>query len=524
VNLKINDLFLHPAIKELAECVTEAKHVISQGTVEGQVELNSIQQWFFRSKTRDRHHFNHALMLYRDSEDGFDEKILKQVFTRLVEHHDALRMVYTISREKRQGHQEIIILQEYRGLEGKLFDFEVFNIKETCPGEAIETAIHNQANRIQASINLEKGPLVKLGLFKTREGDHLLVVIHHLVVDGISWRILLEDFGIAYQQLEQEKKIEFQEKTHSFQYWCRELTGYAKSQHLLKEAKYWRGIEVEAAKIEPLRKDWEIGQNKKIHKYTENVTIDLDKVNTNLLLKKVNEVYNTEINDILLTALGMAVKEWAGLDRVFIYLEGHGRESIAAGMDINRTVGWFTSLSPVILDMSRAKDISYAIRHVKEILRRVPNKGIGYGILKYLTPGAKKQTWTDSIEFKSEPGIYFNYLGQYGRDNQNNNSFIKISSISPGENISPEMERTCAIDINGMVVQGKLSLVFTYNKYEYKRDNMEKLAAGYRSHLLDIIDHCHKKEEKELTPSDLGYAGIKIEEIEAFEDEFSDLD
>jgi bacitracin synthase 3 len=463
-------------------------------------------------------------MLYRDSKDGFDEKILKQVFTKLVEHHDALRMVYTISPEKHRGPREMMIKQECSGLTGKLFDIEVFNIEETYPVEEMETAIRNQANRIQASINLEKGPLVKLGLFKTREGDHLLVVIHHLVVDGISWRILLEDFGIAYQQLEQEKKIQLQEKTHSFQYWSRELTAYAKSELLIKEVKYWKEIEGEIAKIKSLPKDWQIGPDKKKHKYTENVTIDLDKENTGLLLRKVNEVYNTEINDILLTALGMVIKEWTGLDRVVINLEGHGRESIVEGMDISRTPGWFTSLFPVILDMGQAKDISYAIRHVKEILRRVPNKGIGYGILKYLTPAAKKQAWTDSIEFKTEPEIYFNYLGQFGRDNQNNNAFIKISSISPGKNISPGMERTCTIDINGMVVEGKLSLVFTYNKYEYKKDNLEKLAAGYRSHLLNIIDHCSKKEEQELTPSDLGYAGIKIEEIEAFEDEFTGLE
>jgi len=517
INVKLNDLFLHPVIKELEKYITKSQQVIPQETVKGEVELTPIQSWFFQSDFNQPHHFNQAVMLYH--EKGFDEEILEKVLAKMIAHHDALRMIYN-----RRGRNPINVLQWNRGIEGKLFDLELFDFKVTPPGLSIAKEIENRANQVQASIDLGKGPLVKLGLFKTTTGDHLLMVIHHLVVDGISWRILLEDFSTGYQQVQQGKEIEFQEKTHSFQYWSRELTGYAKGEHLLKEVKYWRDIGVESAKIEPLPKDGEIGPDKKKHKFTENVTIDMDRGNTGLLLKKVNEVYNTEINDILLTALGMVVKEWTGLDRLFIYLEGHGREAIIEGLDISRTVGWFTGLFPVILDMTPANDISYAIRHVKEILRRVPNKGIGYGILKYLTPGAKKQTWTDSIEFKSEPDIYFNYLGQFGRDNQNNDSFIKISSINPGKNISPEMERTNAIDINGMVVQGKLSLIFTYNKYEYKRDTIEKLAAGYRSHLVDIIDHCRKKEEKELTPSDLGYTGIKIEEIEVFEDEFSDLD
>jgi non-ribosomal peptide synthase protein (TIGR01720 family) len=333
-------------------------------------------------------------------------------------------------------------------------------------------------------------------------------------VDGISWRILLEDFAAAYQQLKQGKEIEFQEKTDSFASWARQLTVYAESKRLLKEIKYWQELEVEAAKLEPLPKDWQIGQDKKKQKYAQRVTISLDKESTELLLKKVNRAYNTEINDILLTALGMAVKEWSGLDKVFINLEGHGREPIIEGIDISRTVGWFTSLYPVILDMRPAKDLSYVIRHVKETLRRVPHKGIGYGILKYLTPAEKKQTWTDSLEFKTEPEIMFNYLGQFD---------IKISPLHAGETNNPEMERTCSIDINGMVAGGKLSLVFTYNQYEYQQGNVEKLAESYQSHLLDIVDHCCQKKEKELTPTDLGYSGIKIEEIDAYEDEFSDL-
>jgi len=503
LDLKISDLYANPYIKELGKYVKGANQVSHQGIVKGEAPLTPIQKWFFQNDFIDPHHFNQAVMIYK--EEGFDENHIKKVFTKIVEHHDALRMVF-----RKEGNN---IVQRNRGLEGELFDFEVFNFKHK---DKIPAEIEKEASRIQGSIDLEKGPLVKVGLFKTSGGDHLLIVIHHLVIDGISWRILFEDLGTGYRQLEQGEEIKFQEKTGSFMNWSQKLNEYAsgitkgKNSKIRKELEYWRGIET--TPMEPLPRDHKVDSAKKTKEYIESVSLELDEEETETLLKRVNWAYNTEINDILLTALGLSLTEWTGNQKVLINLEAHGRESIIEGVNLSRTVGWFTTQYPVVLDMSRSEDLSYAIKCIKETLRRIPNKGIGYGILRYLTPEEKK----DGLVCGVEPEINFNYLGQFGQESSA--GFIQSSVMSPGQSTSPALQHNRVLDINGMLVDGKLKLILSYIRYEYDTATIEMLADSYRASLLRIIDHCSKKEEKELTPSDLGYKKITLEDLSIITD------
>jgi amino acid adenylation domain-containing protein/non-ribosomal peptide synthase protein (TIGR01720 family) len=516
LKMEIKDLFLYPTVKQLSKYIKKTDRVIPQGSVEGEVPLTPIQQWFFQSFSTNYHHFNQAVMLYR--QEGFDEIALKNLFKKIVEHHDALRMVYRVNHTP-----ETVIIQRNRGIhgnsKGKLFDFNVFDYREAKPGD-IGTPIREQANRIQASIDLQEGPLVKLGLFKTSSGDHLLIAIHHLVIDGVSWRILLEDFTAGYQQLQEGKDIRFQDKTDSFQYWSQRLREYAGGNEILKESDYWKSIEEQ--EITPIPRDFDIstspGNNK--FKNREKVSLSLNSRETGQLLKEVNHAYGTEINDVLLAALGMAVNDWCGNPRVLVNLEGHGRENIIEDINISRTIGWYTTQFPVVLDMNRSQDLSYTIKAVKEMLRRIPNKGIGYGILKYLIPAEKRA----GLVFTHKPGISFNYLGQFGQEHNSSGEFSQISNLSMGNTINPELEAVFAIDINGMIGQkGELVLGFSYNKYEYKKSTIEKLVDLYRSNLLKIIRHCTQKEEKELTPSDLTYSDFSIKELEDLNSELKDL-
>ncbi|UCH97971.1 MAG: AMP-binding protein, partial [Candidatus Aminicenantes bacterium] len=404
LNLKINHLFLYPTIKELTRHITKTQQAIKQEIGEGEVDLTPIQRWFFQSDLKDKHHFNQAVLLY--CEQGFDEEILKKVLTKLVEHHDALRMVYDFNQ---QIHEKAIVVQGNRGINGKLLDFEIMDIKDR---DDIEKPIEKEANRIQQSIDLKTGPLVKTGLFKTREGDHLLIVIHHLVVDGISWRILLEDLASGYIQAHQGKEIKFPGKTDSFKHWASQLKEYAAAKEnkqakgILNQLEYWQAVD--AHQPEPLPVDHEIGMRLKKKKYCKTISITLDQQITELLLRNVNQTYNTEINHILLAALGMTIKQWAGLEKITINLEGHGREPIIPDIDISRTVGWFTTQYPVTLDMAGTGNLAGVLKSVKKTLRRIPDKGIGYGILRYLTPLQKKEGHL----FNLQPEISFNFLGE----------------------------------------------------------------------------------------------------------------
>lgn len=491
LKVETRDFFLYPTIKELSKAVKKIKRVIDQSAVQGEVKLTPIQRSFFEDLTA-ANHYNQAVMLY--TQKGFDPELVTQAFTKIVEHHDALRMIYEVN-----GSQ---IIQMNRAIEGKFFDLEIFDFTNVMD---LEVEMIREVNILQSGIKLDEGPLVKLGLFKTNEGDHLLIVIHHLVVDGVSWRILLADFAIGYQQSAKGEEICLQDKTDSYQYWSDELAKYAEGQEVLNELVYWK--EIEENEFVSLPHDHQVDQEMRKGKNYISANIELSKDETSQLLKEVNWAYNTEINDILLSALGLTIQEWAGLEKTFITLEGHGREEIMEDMDISRTVGWFTTKFPVLLDISKTEGLSYSIKSVKEILRRVPNKGIGFGILKYLTPDERKE----GVQFRIEPEISFNYLGEF---DQNSNELFIFSNLNMGNFVSPELERKNVLDINGMIVEEKLILSFTYNRYEYEEESIENLIDCYKSNLLKIVEHCIGKEEKEVTPSDLGDNEISIEELD----------
>jgi non-ribosomal peptide synthase protein (TIGR01720 family) len=355
---------------------------------------------------------------------------------------------------------------------------------------------------------------VNVGLFKSSHGDHLLIIIHHLVVDGVSWRILLEDFVIGYSQLLKGEEIKFQEKTDSYRCWADKLKEYAETKQALKELDYWK--EVSETEVEKLPADYESTLEDKKYRYnysygySETVRMKLDKTNTDMLLHQVNQVYGTEINDILLAALGRAVKDWSGIEKILLNLEGHGRNPILEDVDISRTVGWYTTRYPMVLTVNDAGHLDYNIISVKETLRRIPNKGIGYGVLRYLTPDHKKE----GFSFDYQPEISFNYLGEFGQENHPDTGITWVPRMNKGNSISAETEMHAVIDINGLVVEGMLFLSFTYNKHMYEKVIVDQLVELYRSNLIEIIEHCSQKEESELTPSDFTGENIEMEELD----------
>ncbi|MGD2089308.1 MAG: amino acid adenylation domain-containing protein [Candidatus Aminicenantes bacterium] len=519
--VEMKDIFRFPSIAQLAPLIKKKHRTADQSIVTGIVPLTPIQKRFFenQSPAKAKHHFNHAIMLF--NEKGFNEVVVKKVFEKIVQHHDTLRMVYKFNPETDQRHKGLgpAVLQENRGIEGTLVEFSLVNLKDRNYGSTeMETEIQKQAQRVHESIDLTSGPLVKLALFKTLQGDHLLIVIHHLVIDGVSWRIVLEDFHLGCRQMEKGEEVKFQEKTDSFKYWSEKLSQYATGadgaagtgqRNLIKELAYWRELEQAATQIEGLPVIAETNREKRRHEYMETLEVKLDEEESGNLLERVNWTYNTEINDILLTALAMALKQWTGKQKALLHLEGHGRESIIRDVDISRTVGWFTSLYPVILDLgqSESESLSDAIKHIKETLRRIPNKGIGYGILRYLTPPRYK----NGFSLACEPGICFNYLGQVGQEITPGN--LVLSRINPGKSTSRQLEQEYTLDINGMVLEGKLTLLFFYNIHEYEKDHIQRLADRFKSNLLSIIAHCSQKQERELTPSDVGYPGLSLKEF-----------
>lgn len=497
--LSVKHLLQHPSIAEVASSVRRFRQMVDQGPVEGEVGLTPIQMELFQMQEGDGlHHYNQSVLLYR--QNGFDLSFVCRAFERLTEHHDALRMQVFRSDEGSW-------VQHNKGLKGQQVHVHVVDMTQEFD---ISARIAEEELNIQRSMNLMTCPtLVKLGLFRTATGDHLLITIHHLVVDGVSWRILLEDFSDLYSQLEANTEMKLPSKTTSYREYASQLQNFAGSKKLIKELDYWK--EIESVSVAPLPTDGEAFQHKQADERLLSLT--LSKEETGLLLKETHQAYHTEINDILLTALGLAVQQWTGQEQVLINLEGHGREEILPGVDITRTVGWFTSIYPVLLDL-RAPDqihpksnpLGYRIKRVKDGLRRIPNKGIGYGIAKYMMPKEHKQV----IAFQTKSDIRFNYLGQFDNDLQRD--VFQRSHYQCQHMVSGEAIRTVALDINAMVVGASLTLTVGYHREEYKETTVAQFLASFLQYIRDIIAHCIGRTETEKTSSDFSSHTLSTEE------------
>lgn len=499
LKLQVKDLFTNPAIKQLSKYVKkEAKTRRNNEIIQGEVPLTPIQRSFFEANKEEQDHYNQAFMLYRET--GFDEKIVEKVLHKLVEQHDALRMIY----KEKNGE----MVQHNRGLEAGIFDLYVYDMKTEAN---LEEAVYQTATNIQKDISIQAGKMVKICIFKTGHGDHLLMVIHHLAVDGVSWRILFEDFGAAYSQALQGKAIELGYKTDSYKTFSEKLIEYAHSRTLAKEKAYWRKIS--KGKMEFIPKKHEAAN----HNYENSKTlrVSLSRTETERLLKETHKAYNTQINDILITALLISIRELTGENKLKILMEGHGREDVLQGVDISRTVGWFTSIYPVFIDLEEETGLAMTIKMVKEALRKIPNNGIGYGILKYLTK--------DEELLKDErPPILFNYLGEIDHDMTTEQ--FSSSKLPAGQSIGEKSARDASVEIDSVVVNHQLIISTTFNGYEYAEQRIRDFNQTYKESLQTVINHCINKNETEKTSSDYGYDKISLKDLDELLNEYESVD
>ena len=321
----------------------------------------------------------------------------------------------------------------------------------------------------------------------------LLIAIHHLVVDGVSWRILLEDLEQAYQTLKKGKPPSLAAKTHSYQQWAQALTTYAQSQNLHQQVDYWRTVQND---VRPLPVDFKV---KSPTGFTSGmIHTSLNPEETTALLQMVPKAYRTQINDILLTALTLAVGDWTKTYELFLDLEGHGREDIIQDIDLSRTIGWFTSIFPVYLKITNPQDLGEAIKTIKEVLRSIPHKGIGYGILKYLIPNEPLSLKDNTLH----PSISFNYLGQWDNTLDQKEKLFTFTSQSSGQSIDLNNLLPHLLSINSEVRQGVLHIFWDYSTGHYKTETINTLAQGFITRLQQLIQHCSQNHNFGYTPSD----------------------
>lgn len=491
--VSVKDIYYHPVPADLALLMQPAAMHAGQGRVEGEAVLNATQHWFFANYTI-QHHYNQSLLL--QIRHGCEEYALQAVFTAILAHHDALRMVVKYKSGQPFLHQPAFINNAVPG---------VSDLRGTA--NAVEE-MQEQVMGLQAGFSLTAGPLIKIHLFKMDDGDRLLIVVHHLLVDGISWRILLEDLEAGYLQAIKGERISFPPKTNAFLEWNNALPNYAASNAMEKELEYWQQLDL--SKLVTITPDVS-SSAAPVNKVA--LTFTLSGAHSQQLLTAANRAYNTEINDLLLSALAISLGELFGGGQFPITMEGHGRENIPADINISRTIGWFTSIYPVILGSQDHQDVGRTIRETKEQLRRIPAKGVGYGLLKYM-----RGTDNDHPVFKLRPQISFNYLG--GFDDVAQNELFEPAIESRGDNSSTANPVIHDFDIQGIHIKGQLSFTIICNGNRFTRQTVENLASSYKQALVNIIRHCIGKTSPEKTPSDFTYKKLNEEQLSMLSEKF----
>ena len=487
------DLFQHQTVQGLASVARQGdvRLVIDQGTVSGPVGLLPIQCDFFAQDIPAREHWNQALLL--QARQVLQADVLAAALAHVLSHHDVLRSCFV---EQAQGWQARIA--EPGAQQADL----LWVHEDVSPEQLIE--LNTQA---QASLDLADGPLLRAVLATLEDGSQrLLLAIHHLVVDGVSWRILLEDLQQAYSRLLLGQPAQLPAKTSSVTAWIECLHTYAQAPALQAELDYWTaqlsGAQMQLPCDNP--------QGSRQSRYRQVVRGRLDRQATRQLLQQAPAAYRTQVNDLLLTALARTLRGWTGHADTVIQLEGHGREDLFDGIDLSRSIGWFTSLFPIRL--TACDDLAASIKGIKEQLRAVPTKGLGFGVLRYLGAPAVRET----LAALPQPRVTFNYLGQFD-GSFDADALLVPASESAGAELSDEAPLGNWLEVEGQVYDGELEMRWTFSREQFAPVTVEQLAARFGEQLLSLVGHCCEDGAQGVTPSDFPLATIDQAQLNALE-------
>ncbi|MFF3671270.1 amino acid adenylation domain-containing protein [Microtetraspora malaysiensis] len=477
-------MFLRQTVADLAAAtVPVAEEQVPDEPVSGEMPLTPIQHWFLENLAESLPRFNQAVCveLARDA----DERALEAALEALVEHHDALRL--RLERDGDGWRQHNAAAE--RGQVLRRIDLS------HVPEPDRDRYAHEAAVAAQTTFTLDRGPLVKALLFTDRR---LLIAIHHLAVDGVSWRILLSDLETAYRQAAAGEPIRLGPKSTSFRDWALRLHEHAAAGGFDHELDYWRRMRELAVGVSPLPLD---ARGDNVAGDLRTVTSRLDAELTQRLLRDVPEVYRTRMDDVLLSALGRALTEWSGGDRVLVEMEGHGREELFPDVDLSRTVGWFTTVSPLALHVPGG-GWGEVLRSVKEQIRAVPRRGLGYGALRHLSPCG------GDLRDDPRPQVAFNYLGRMDATTPGG-LFPRMLPTPEGTERDPHQVRGHLLEVNAVVREDRLEIRWSYSGRLHHEKSVAALADRMAAALEEIVAHCAEPGAGGCTPSDFPLARLE---------------
>ncbi|GBD49891.1 non-ribosomal peptide synthetase [Methylopila sp. Yamaguchi] len=482
-------IFERPTVRELAEVAERASPEaapVVRG--EGEAVLTPIQRWFFALGLARPQRWNQSVELRSD--EGIDASAVAAAVAALVERHDALRFRY--ARDAKTGEWR----QSYAPSgpeDAPLLSREV----------ADEAALAELCEELQTGLDLDRGPLFNAALARLPDGSaRLLLVAHHLVVDGVSWRILLEDLERAYRQALSGAAIDLGQRSAPFSAWGALLMAHA--HEVSAERAHWRDALSAGRAWPPSRPE---GADRIAE--ADRVRLSFDRETTARLAEAPRAVRG-RIEDLLLAALGRALGVGRGADALSVTMESHGRDGgPAEGLDLSRTIGWFTSVHPVRLEALGADPV-ISLKAAKEATRRAPNKGLGFGVLRWMAGEDARA----ELAALPAPDVAFNYLGRFDSQAAPGGAFA-LTGRSAGRDQDDDAPLGAELTVNGQTLDGELSLDFVFSRARHDWKAVEALAEAVRAEALALAEACERPEAEGLTPSDANLARLDQRRLDA---------
>ncbi|OLB63920.1 MAG: hypothetical protein AUI10_13430 [Actinobacteria bacterium 13_2_20CM_2_72_6] len=472
LRLTTRELFAHQTVATLATVVT------ATGTEEeateaaaGPVPLTPIQHWFFETHTANPRHFNQSMLTELD--EDVDEAALRRALAAIVVHHDALRLRFELVDGEWHQHQA-----------PSDDATQVLRCYDLSKVDDVDEAMRRIADEVHAGFELSRGPLLAGVLYRLGPGrnPYLLLVAHHLVVDAVSWRILLDDLDAAYRQAAGGGTVHLGQRTTGFGEWSRRLSAHVAEGGLDSEIAHWEA----ACDSGPLPMDEPADEP---GAPARTVAVEVAAEETEALLRAAPAAYRTRINDVLLAALAWALSRWSGQERVAVALEGHGREDLLDGVDLSRTVGWFTTMFPVVLAVAAQDEPDWRtlVKSVRRQLRTVPGNGFGYGALRYLGPPEVRAR----LATGPGPQLVFNYLGQWDTQASDRpDGLYRAVHSALGQEHDPADRGSHPLEVVGAVDGGRLHFSWYYLPDRLHESTVARVAADFAGALRAIARDC----------------------------------
>lgn len=511
IHLNPRLLFEYPTIAALAQALASGAGEIAavkseQGPVSGAYVLTPIQRWFVEASERlplaNPAHWNQSLLLAVPG--SIDAQQFKQAVAELAAHHDALRSRFYTDE---QGEWQAEILPP-----GPMPKVETIDLSH-LPASEQQPALTAACATLQQSFDLSNPPLLSAGLFWLGEaqGSRIFMAAHHLVVDTVSWRILVEDL---FTLLEGKS---LPPKTTSYRQWSQAMQELAGSSEIRSELGRWLEAEALPQPVLP----GSTGQPN-LERDTAQLSAELPAETTQRLTQVAAQDLNTDLATLLLSALAYSIVKWAGPRVVAMLLESHGRDSVDPSLDLSRTVGWFTSAYPLHFDLREKSgqsriDPQQCLRVVKESLRSAPRNGLGYGLLSTYHPDP---SICRRLQRLGDVPVSFNYLGQF--TTAQNAGRLRLAAENRGPDRDPNSPRSQLLDVSASITEGVLRLEIAYNAAIHSPETIRGLVDSMIKALQSFMNPAEPAgEETTGLEENFNDAGLSQDELAGLLEELS---